>query len=146
MPLAATCPHCRTPHRLADELDGRLIRCKECGEPFRVAARRRDDDSGDRPRRRRDDDEYVDDRRRRRRSSTSSSSSSLVLLMVIGIVLGISVTIVGGAAVWYLMSGRNPRGGPRIVTQRPNPGVVVPNRPGVIADHTIFPPRPAGAG
>src|SRR5437660_1363954 len=127
MPIFATCPHCRTPHRLADELDGRRIRCKECGEPFRVGAGRRDDDYDDRPRRRR----------------SSSSSSSLVLLMVIGVVFGVGVTIVGGAAVWYLMSSRNPRGGPRIVGQQFAPRAIVPpNRPGVLADHTIFPPRP----
>jgi predicted Zn finger-like uncharacterized protein len=142
MPLAVTCPHCRTPHRLADELEGRLIRCKECGKSFRVGSLQRDD-ADDRPRRRRDADDSVDDRPRRRRSS-SSSPSSLVLLIVIGMVFAVGVTIVGGAAVWYLMSGQ--RGRPRIVTQRPNPGVVVQNRPGVFADHTIFPPRPAGVG
>src|SRR5689334_22272028 len=147
MPLAVTCPHCRIAHRLADELDGRLIRCKECGEPFRVGGRRRAAEvADDRPGRSRDVDDYAGDPPRRRRASSSSSSSSLVLLMVIGVVLGIGVTIIGGAAVWYLMSGRSPRQGPQIVGQRPNAGVVVPNRGGVIADHTIFPPRPAGVG
>lgn len=128
MPLAATCPHCRTPHRLAEDLDGRLIRCKECGEPFRVGGRRRDeyDDSEYRPRRR------------------SSSSSSLVMLAIIGVVLGVGVMIVGGAAVWYVLSPRNVRPGPRIVGMR-NPPITPPvRRSGVIADHTIFPPRPAG--
>jgi len=146
MPISATCPHCRTPHRLADELDGRLIRCKECGEPFRVGGRRRSAEvDDDRPGGQREEDDFVNDRPRRRRSS-SSSSSALVLLMVIGVVLGIGVTIIGGAAVWYLMSGRSPRQGPQIVGQRPNAGVILPNRGGVIADHTIFPPRPAGVG
>src|SRR5438270_8713768 len=115
MPISATCPHGPTPHRLADDLDGRRIRCKECGEPFRVGGGRRDD---------------YDDRPRQRRRS-SSLSSSLVLLMVIGVVFGVGVTIVGGAAVWYLMSGRNPRGGPRIAGQQFAPRAIVPpNRPG----------------
>src|SRR2546430_2337639 len=90
MPLAATCPHCRTAHRLGDDLDGRLIRCKSCREPFRVG--------GDRP-----DEEYDDEPPPRRRRSRSTSST-LVPLLVIGGLLGVGLLIIGGAGIWYVAS------------------------------------------
>jgi hypothetical protein len=124
MPLAATCPHCRTAHRLADDLDRRMIRCKVCREPFRVG--------GDRP-----GDDYDDEPRPRRRRSRSSSSA-LIPLLVIGGVLGVGVLIIGGAAIWYLAS-RAAKAGPAVVTRRVSPNAVM-------TDHSMFPPQPPGVG
>jgi len=122
MPLAATCPRCRTAHRLADDLDGRLIRCKECREPFRVGGDRPDEDDEQRPRRR----------------QARSSSPALIPLLVVGGVLGAAVLIGGGAAVWWFMRTQpvpGIHGGGTV--RRSSPNAVIP-------DHTIFPPRPAG--
>jgi predicted Zn finger-like uncharacterized protein len=119
MPLPTTCPHCRTAHRLADDLDGRLIRCKSCGEPFRVG--------GDRP-----DDEYDDEPRPRRRWASSTSSTLVPLLIVAGVV-GVGVLVAGAGAVWYLMRSKP---GARPVATKAGRNVVVPR-------HMLMPPRPA---
>jgi hypothetical protein len=88
MPIAMRCPGCETRFEFANDLEGKRIKCKTCGDVFRVErpARkprydddrpRRRDDEDDRPSgRRRDDDEsgdalprvrYADDRPRKRR-------------------------------------------------------------------------------
>ena len=124
MPLSDTCPHCRTPHRLDNDLDGRLIRCKSCGEPFRVGGGRPVDDDDPRPRRR--------DR---------SESSALVPLLIVGGVLGVIGISGGGVLLWYL--ARSSRARPPVMTVQKQ--MVKPPAMGVIPDHILPPPRPAGA-
>lgn len=73
MPITMRCPGCQIRFEFADDLDGKRIKCKSCGDVFRVAGpapvrkarddddrRRRNDEDDDRPRSRRRDDE--DDR------------------------------------------------------------------------------------
>ena len=36
MPIKVRCPHCDTPHNLADNLAGKKIKCKNCGDAVRV--------------------------------------------------------------------------------------------------------------
>ena len=60
MPISMRCPGCQTRFELADDLDGKRIKCKSCGDIFRVAAPApaRKDDEDDRPRsRQRDEDD-----------------------------------------------------------------------------------------
>jgi hypothetical protein len=38
MPIATNCPHCDRAYKLADTTAGKNVRCKDCGEPFVVAA------------------------------------------------------------------------------------------------------------
>jgi predicted Zn finger-like uncharacterized protein len=68
MPISMRCPGCQTRFDFADDLDGKRVKCKSCGDIFRIAsptpvkkARVEDDPDDDRPRvRHRDDDD--DDR------------------------------------------------------------------------------------
>jgi hypothetical protein len=90
MPITMRCPGCQTRFDFADDLEGKRIKCKSCGDIFRVAgdappkkardddddddrygnrSRRRDDNEDDRPAarsRRRDDDENEQPSRYRR--------------------------------------------------------------------------------
>jgi hypothetical protein len=121
MPIKAACPHCDRMHTLADDLQGRKVRCKGCDTPFTVegiddvealpqaeiatakpvpvASRRRaraDEDDDDRPSRRtrdRDEDDY--DRPARPRPKQKSGSS---LALIIGLIVGgilLAVVVVG---------------------------------------------------
>jgi hypothetical protein len=74
MPIAMRCPGCETRFEFADDLDGKRIKCKTCGDIFRVErpsrSRREDDDDDDRPSvrsdaRRSKDDERPSGRHRR---------------------------------------------------------------------------------
>jgi len=37
MPISMRCPGCQTRFEFADDLDGKRIKCKSCGDIFRVA-------------------------------------------------------------------------------------------------------------
>jgi hypothetical protein len=65
MPISMRCPGCQTRFDFADDLVDKRIKCKSCGDIFRVAGaaparKARDDDDDDRPRTRRRDDEDDD--------------------------------------------------------------------------------------
>ncbi|HEX3149796.1 MAG TPA: MJ0042-type zinc finger domain-containing protein [Gemmataceae bacterium] len=69
MPISMRCPGCQTRFDFADDLDGKRVKCKSCGDIFRIAApapvkkvRVDDDPDDDRPRVRRRDDDEDDDR------------------------------------------------------------------------------------
>jgi hypothetical protein len=51
MPFEAICPACQKAHRLADTLNGKTIRCKGCGDPFKATIQDDDyeEDADDRP-------------------------------------------------------------------------------------------------
>ncbi len=36
MPISISCPHCRRPYRLSDELGGKRVKCRDCGQPIAV--------------------------------------------------------------------------------------------------------------
>jgi hypothetical protein len=61
MAISMRCPGCQTRFEFADDLAGKRIKCKSCGDIFRVtepaAARKGRDRDDDRPARRRDDDD-----------------------------------------------------------------------------------------
>jgi hypothetical protein len=80
MPISMRCPGCQTRFDFANDLEGKRIKCKSCGDIFRVAHAgpakksrdddddrysRRDDDDGPRARRRDDDDDRPSSRYRR---------------------------------------------------------------------------------
>jgi hypothetical protein len=72
MPISMRCPGCQTRFDFADDLDGKRIKCKSCGDIFRVASpaparKARDDEDDDRPRtrRREEDDDRPSGRNRR---------------------------------------------------------------------------------
>src|SRR4051794_34809137 len=69
MPISMRCPGCQTRFEFADDLDGKRIKCKSCGDIFRVAGPARNARDDDRPRRRRDDDDDRPSRSRRRDDS-----------------------------------------------------------------------------
>lgn len=68
MAITMRCPGCQTRFEFADDLDGRRIKCKSCGDIFRLAApapaRKARDDEDDRPRLWDDDDDRPRSRRR----------------------------------------------------------------------------------
>jgi hypothetical protein len=116
MPVKTTCPHCRRSYNMADSMSGKMVKCKDCGAPFRVDVAgavadavpvpddrrerdfdrdqdrdrdrdRRNDD--DRPRRRYDDDDDWD-RRPRRKSRTGLWVGLGVgggVLLILGVIL-----------------------------------------------------------
>lgn len=116
MPIVMRCPGCETQFEFANQLQGKRIKCKTCGDVFRVeipgriqeraiderpAVRRRRDDKNDRPHRDRrpyrDDD---DDRRDRRPPDDSDFPPArkrihpLLIIGPIGAVAVIAVVIV----------------------------------------------------
>jgi hypothetical protein len=68
MAISMRCPGCQTRFEFADDLAGKRIKCKSCGDIFRVAepagARKGRDEDDDRPARRRDDDDRPASRHR----------------------------------------------------------------------------------
>lgn len=74
MAISMRCPGCQTRFDFADDLEGKRIKCKSCGDIFRVAGpappRNLRDDDDDRPRACRRDEE--DDRPRTRRRDDDS--------------------------------------------------------------------------
>lgn len=116
MPIKALCSNCDAAYNLAETMLGKQVKCKHCGEVFRVrdaneedqvqpsarpsrgAARRDYDDGDDRPRRRRPDD---DDRPRRRSREESGSKTGLIIALVAG---GL-VLVGGGVTAAILLSG-----------------------------------------
>jgi hypothetical protein len=144
MPVPATCPHCGTDHRLADELDGRTIRCKSCREPFRVGGERPADDRID------DDYDYENERPHRRPRRRSSGAP---VGLIIGIVVGVGVLACGGIVFLSLLLPAIQKvrvAAARAQGQRqlpPNAVAPKPFRPnGVVPRYIIRPPRPLGAG
>jgi hypothetical protein len=136
MPITMRCPGCQTRFDFADDLDGKRIKCKSCGDIFRVAGdgppkkartddeddrygarnrgRKRDDDD-DRPRSRRarvDDD---DDRPRRRSRDDEDDElprkKRLNPLLIIAPIGGV-VLIAGIVVAIILLSGKKKGGGP----------------------------------
>jgi predicted Zn finger-like uncharacterized protein len=104
MPIRVVCPGCSAPYNVPDELEGKKVRCKECGDPIEVLPKTktkssakstrmeertqpsprklpsrdrggRDDDDDNRPRRRSDGD---DDDRPRRRSERDDEESERI--------------------------------------------------------------------
>lgn len=59
MPITMHCPGCETRFEFASDLEGKRIKCKTCGDVFRVErpVRRPRDDEDDRPSRRRDEED-----------------------------------------------------------------------------------------
>ncbi len=120
MAIRVVCPSCDATFNVADELEGKKVRCRECKEPVPVRAarpRRRDEDDSDddreeriqsRPRkaaaplppaRRRDDeDDDEDDRPAVRKVKKSGSATPWIIAAVGG-----SVVVLGGViglVVW----------------------------------------------
>lgn len=118
MAIKTECPSCGKDYRVKDELDGRKIRCKECGEPFQVQIAEVDDVWDDDY----DDDRHSDNqsaaaaaksmpRRSRRRSSVGSGDQPrrssrrpawMVPVGILGIVAGLGIT---GFGIWGFMEG-----------------------------------------
>ena len=81
MPIAMRCPGCDTKFEFDSDLEGKRIKCKSCGDIFRVerpskaVKKRRDDDEDedDRPRTKRRKDEDEDDRRPPSRSRRAAA-------------------------------------------------------------------------
>jgi hypothetical protein len=118
MPIKTSCDNCGRPYTLADDMNGKQVRCKSCNRPFQVRAapvaeivhdavaaepddrdrdyRNRDRDR-DRDRDRRRDDDWDDrDRGRPRRRSGGvplwvwlAGGGGLLFLVVVGVVLAI---------------------------------------------------------
>lgn len=132
MAISTECPSCGRSYRVKDELDGRKIRCKDCGEPFQiqdvnaVQEDNWDDDYAD------DSygaqDQYADDYagsaptpRRRKKSSgkktrsskkspTKSSSSKPAWHLpvgILGIILGVALT---GFGIYSITQGARKAG------------------------------------
>jgi predicted Zn finger-like uncharacterized protein len=132
-----TCPSCRATFQVPDDLAGKRIRCKTCGEAFRVAGAGREDD-------------YDDEARPRRRRSRASSPL-VPLLIVVGIVAGCLLVagIVVVAVEWSIDDKEPPQpvavgGQPRPNVRRVGLGPNKQNAPprGVAADRTIYTIRP----
>jgi hypothetical protein len=134
MPISMRCPGCQTRFDFADDLDGKRIKCKSCGDIFRVAGpaparkggdddddrprgRRRDDEDDDRPvrsRRRDDDGDDGDDELRRRRQYDDEDDrprkkkfNPLFLLIPLGVV-GVAAVVV---VAIILLRGEKKKGG-----------------------------------
>lgn len=60
MPIVMRCPGCKTQFEFASDLQGKRIKCKTCGDIFRVEKPTRSQTDDDRPRPRRLDDEDED--------------------------------------------------------------------------------------
>jgi predicted Zn finger-like uncharacterized protein len=124
MAIKTLCPNCRTPFTLADQMNGKKVRCKNCAEPFVVGGADKDDDVPearlaredrfqDRARsaapasRVRDDDPDDDSQDRpRKKSVRKQPSNGLPLGLIIGGAAALVVLLVGGvgAACWFLMA------------------------------------------
>lgn len=140
MPISMRCPGCQTRFEFADDLDGKRIKCKSCGDIFRVAdpdaaakaraaealrPRRRDDDErpssryrrpldddDDHPSRsrRRDDDRDDDLPRRRDDFDRPRKKKSNVLLIVLPLAL-IGVVAVVLIVILAATGGKKGKGG-----------------------------------
>src|SRR5215207_3093058 len=99
MPIAMRCPGCDTRFEFANDLEGRRIKCKTCGDVFRVErpARKPPRDDDDRPsgRHRRPADDASGDALPRVRYADDSPRKRKVHPMVIaGPLLGLAVLAV----------------------------------------------------
>lgn len=105
MPIETNCPHCEQEYKLRDELLGKTVRCKSCGETFAVRPSSQSDEDDE-------DFEVVEDddmpparpKRTRQRSSAKgkgSGSSGVVLKWIlVGVAgfVGLVVLACGGLA------------------------------------------------
>jgi hypothetical protein len=122
MPIAMHCPGCETRFEFANDLEGKRIKCKTCGDVFRVErpvrkprdddgprrARPRDDEdrpsgrhrrpaadlSDDEMPRRRDDD-YEDDRPKKKKASP---------LLIVGLAAGLPLLVIAAVVAAILLS------------------------------------------
>jgi hypothetical protein len=110
MPIAMRCPGCETRFEFANDLEGKRIKCKTCGDVFRVerpARKPQDDDR--RPRRddtdrrsgrhRRPADDASDDELPRHQDRPAKKKS---LALVIGLAAGIPLLVVAGVVIVIL--------------------------------------------
>jgi hypothetical protein len=130
MPIAMRCPGCETRFEFANDLEGKRIKCKTCGDVFRVerpARKPRDVEEDDRPSRRRraDADDRPSARYRVRVADEDGSRRPARPGLVIGAIVGVVVLFTGGIVAAVLLS----RGGKkRDVKVDPGDVVVAPNR------------------
>lgn len=83
MPIAITCPSCDTSYDVADELEGKKVRCRTCKQPVRVQ-------SEPQPRKKRD----------RKTKRYPSLWAAIVLYQLIG-----AVAILGGVLTFFIGIG-----------------------------------------
>jgi len=116
MPIQTQCPHCRTSYTLADNLAGKRVRCRECGDTFPVPADEEPERPGAvqarRPAEREDDEPPPPAPRRRRRRGRDGdedwmprrrgAGGSALLLGLIGGGALLVVVVVGccGVGLW----------------------------------------------
>jgi hypothetical protein len=131
MSNTTTCPSCKRPLRIPDELVGQQVKCPACSTTFaanveaappavrerepepeprerrpreedeRPLRRQRDEDD-DRPRRRYDDEEDEDDRPRRRRRRPDYEEHRGTLILILGICSFVVAPIPFGPIAWFL--------------------------------------------
>src|SRR6476620_842569 len=116
MSIQATCPHCDRRGAFADDQAGKRIRCKGCGENFRVP----DDEEEDRAERKRrpserDDRDYDEERPRRQKEKKAGVSP-----LMLGGLLGGGILLVGGT-VLAVVAVVLLRPGPRALAVSPTP-------------------------
>jgi hypothetical protein len=133
MSIQATCPHCDRRGAFADDQAGKRIRCKGCGENFRVP----DDEEEDRAERKRRpaerDDRGSDEERPRRQKEKKAGMSPLML----GGLLGGGILLVGGVvlAVIAVVILRPGTVGPRALAVSPTPDPAKVNRTNFFKTH-----------
>src|SRR5258708_7715484 len=116
MPIQAQCPDCDASYNLADDQEGKKVRCRKCQTTFTVGgskprraerfekaaptrpARGTTAKSAPEPRRRRDRDDEEDDyeERRPRRREKEAKKSGPPMAFIIGGSVAASVLLVGG--------------------------------------------------
>lgn len=161
MPISTTCPHCRRVYSLADHLQGKKIRCKDCGEVIAVGGSTKtrgadamgEEESGrqtriqsearrpNRAARRRDDEDDDDDERPRRREYDDDSprrkrksNRGLIIGLIAGGVVLLLLLLGGG--IFAVVRIRDKIAAPRLASETAPPGTVIVHVDGVANNHT----------
>jgi predicted Zn finger-like uncharacterized protein len=143
MSIPIKCPECKASYRVADDVAGLSIKCRECGARVSVPSDDGYRESTSRSKRPRDDDDY--DEAPRRKPKKKAGMSAGTILAIIGGVLAFTCLICGGGgaiAVYWgvgkageviddinmnMNAGMIPPGrGPVLLSQR---GRLMPNDP-----------------
>jgi predicted Zn finger-like uncharacterized protein len=95
MSIPIKCPECKASYRVADDVAGLSIKCKECGERVSVPSDDGYRESSSRSSVRRDDDDF-DDLPRRKSKKKKAGMSAGAILAIIGGVLAFTCLICGG--------------------------------------------------
>src|SRR5438045_9436384 len=104
MSIPVKCPECKVAYRVADEMAGRSIRCKDCdgrievpdADGGRVGIQSRADAESRPGRRRTLDDEEPDDSPRRSKRRAGKRSNATTILLIVGGALALGCVLCTG--------------------------------------------------